>query len=58
MIMASTITNKADKSKLVDQMLEDMAGEEFDEFSENDMYATRLSRFVEDEPFADIDGFH
>lgn len=57
-IMAAVTTKKTEKIKLVDQMLEDIAGEEFDEFDENDRYATKLSRYVDDESFADIDSYH
>jgi hypothetical protein len=48
----------ADKIKLLDQMLEDIAGDEFDEFGETDNYASGSKHFTDDDDLSDIDHIH
>lgn len=57
-IMADT-QKASDKIKLLDQMLEDIAGDEFDEFSESDSsYSSGNKRFAADDDLSDIDNIH
>jgi hypothetical protein len=53
-------TQKAsDKIKLLDQMLEDIAGDEFDEFGESDGgYGSGNKRFAADDDLSEIDNIH
>jgi len=56
--MASTTTN-ADKVKLLDQMLEDLAGDEFDEYGEGESgFGSAMKRFAADEELVAIDNLH
>jgi len=56
--MADTI-KAVDKIKLLDQMLEDIAGDEFDEFGDSDSgYGAGAKRFAADEDLSEIDNIH
>lgn len=57
-IMANTATN-LDRVKLLDQMLEDLAGDEFDEYGEGENgFGSAIKRFAADEVLADMDNLH
>jgi len=55
--MANTTTNQ-DKVKLLDQMLEDLAGDEFDEYGDTNGFGSGIKRFAADEDLANIDNLH
>ncbi|QVL45447.1 MAG: hypothetical protein KFB94_09510 [Methylophilaceae bacterium] len=47
-----------DKTQLLDQLLEDLAGEEMSEFVDHVDLDNEYSKFSEVDEFADIDNFH
>ncbi|MFM9836293.1 MAG: hypothetical protein ACKVOA_09330 [Methylophilaceae bacterium] len=55
----SSIIKSAEKIKLLDQMLEDIAGEEFDiDGGYGTDYASDLKRYSGDSQLGEIDNFH
>jgi len=54
----STIKS-SEKIKLLDQMLEDLAGDEFDSYGETGAdYNADLKRYASDTPLSEIDNIH
>ena len=53
----AVVTNAKEKIKLLDQLLEDLAGDEFDEFDDNNM-SSGIKRFDADMDLTDIDNLH
>ena len=51
-------TIMTDKTQLLDQLLEDLAGEEMSEFVDHVDLDNEYSKFSEVDEFADIDNFH
>lgn len=56
--MAGTTTNSPGKTALLDQMLEDLAGEELSEFENEFDVSNDLDIFADTDEFAEIDSFH
>jgi len=56
--MANTTTSQDDKTKLLDQMLEDIAGEEFSEYGNDFELDSELDKFSTTDEFANIDSYH
>lgn len=57
--MSSTTTKSVDKIKLLDQMLEDLAGEEFDEFYEADgEVKANIKGLAPEEDLSEVEYFH
>jgi hypothetical protein len=56
--MANTTTKTQEKTQLLDQMLEDLAGEEFSEFNDDFGVSADLDKFSDADDFADIDSYH
>lgn len=57
--MANTNTQNVKKTKLLDQMLEDLAGDEFDEFDVNQAELESSShRYNADDSMFDLDNLH
>ncbi|MDP2193526.1 MAG: hypothetical protein Q8K36_03265 [Alphaproteobacteria bacterium] len=56
--MAVTTTKHHHKTELLDQMLEDLAGEEFSEFDDDLALNSDLDKFSDADDFADIDSYH
>lgn len=54
--MANTTTEI--KTELLDQMLEDLAGEELNEFNEDFDFNADLDKFADIDVFAEIDSYH
>jgi len=54
----TTTTKSQVKSKILDQMLEDLAGEEFSEFDDNLALSSDLDKFSDADDFSDIDNYH
>lgn len=53
-----TTTKTQVKTKILDQMLEDLAGEEFSEFNDDLVLSSDLDKFSDSDDFADIDNYH
>lgn len=56
-VMATT-TKYQDKTEILDQMLEDLAGEELSEFDDDFELSSDLDKFSDLDDFAEIDNFH
>jgi len=56
--MAGTTTKSSDKIQRLDQMLEDLAGEELGEFDEDFELSSDLDIFSDTDEFAEIDSYH
>ena len=57
--MTNTTIKSLDKIKLLDEMLEDLAGEEFDEYNPNEAnFSSDFRRFVAPADLSDIDNIH
>lgn len=56
--MANTVTNSPSKKELLDQLLEDLAGEEISEFDNELDLNTDLDIYADTDDFAEIDSFH
>lgn len=56
--MATTTTKYQDKTEILDQMLEDLAGEELSEFDDDFELSSDLDKFSDLDDFAEIDNFH
>ncbi|MGQ0442913.1 MAG: hypothetical protein ACT4OH_05620 [Methylophilaceae bacterium] len=56
--MSSTTIKSLDKIKMLDQMLEDLAGEELDDFSEIDNNANVEAKRFSTADLSDIDNTH
>lgn len=56
--MAETTINSRSKTELLDQMLEDLAGEELSEFDNELDLNTDLDIYADTDDFAEIDSFH
>lgn len=56
--MAETITKNHDNAQLLDQMLEDLAGEEFSEFDDDFELSSDLDIFSDTDDFVEIDNYH
>lgn len=57
--MTNTTIKSLDKIKLLDEMLEDLAGEEFDEYNANEAnFSSDFRRFVAPADLSDIDNIH
>lgn len=56
-VMATT-TKHQDKTEILDQMLEDLAGEELSEFDDDFELSPDLDKFSDLDDFAEIDNFH
>lgn len=56
--MATPTTKSQVKTELLDQMLEDLAGEEFSEFDDDLELSSDLDKFSDADDFADIDSYH
>lgn len=57
-VMATTTTKYQDKTEILDQMLEDLAGEELSEFDDDFELSSDLDKFSDLDDFAEIDNFH
>jgi len=57
-VMATPTTKSQVKTELLDQMLEDLAGEEFSEFDDDFELSPDLDKFSDIDDFAEIDNFH
>ena len=47
-----------EKTQILDQLLEDLAGEEISEFNDNDVLDAEFSKYSEADEFVDIDSYH
>lgn len=57
--MSTTTINSADKIKLLDQMLEDLAGDEFDEYDPSESaISAKVKHYTEREELDIIDIMH
>lgn len=56
--MANITTNSQNKTELLDQMLEDLAGEELSEFDNEFDLNNDLDIFADTDEFAEIDRYH
>ena len=56
--MATTTPKTNDKEQHLDQMLEDLAGEEFSEFDQDFDLGSDLDIFSDADEFAEIDNYH
>ncbi|MEE9332328.1 MAG: hypothetical protein V3U89_08875 [Methylophilaceae bacterium] len=57
--MTEATVKNSDKTELLDQMLEDLAGEEFDEHDYDFVgLDSGLDKFSEIDTFAEIDSYH
>lgn len=57
--MTNTTIKSLDKIKLLDEMLEDLAGEEFDEYNASEAgFSSDFRRFVSPADLSDIDNIH
>jgi hypothetical protein len=56
--MANTLIKRQHKTEQLDQMLEDLAGEELNEFDDDFGLSPDLDKFSDADDFADIDSYH
>lgn len=56
--MAETSIKSGNKTELLDQMLEDLAGEELSEFDDDFELSSNFEKYSIADEFADIDSFH
>jgi hypothetical protein len=56
--MANTLIKRQHKTEQLDQMLEDLAGEELNEFDDDFGLNPDLDKFSDADDFADIDSYH
>lgn len=57
-VMANTLIKRQHKTEQLDQMLEDLAGEELNEFDDDFGLSPDLDKFSDADDFADIDSYH